>query len=158
MQPNYRAESRQSRSRPTHGVRIDLGGPTIVMVTVCTKRRDPWLASPEVHDALRTIWQQADAWSVGCYMIMPDHVHLFSSPSDLNISLRAWVSHWKRKFSCLHLEGTGPWQRDYWDTRLRASEKYHDKWEYVTQNPVRKGLVDSSSDWPFQGILNVLRW
>jgi hypothetical protein len=40
----------------------------------------------------------------------------------------------------------------------KRSENYHEKWEYVRQNPVRKGFVPSPDDWPYQGILNELRW
>ena len=50
------------------------------------------------------------------------------------------------------------WQVGKWDTRLRRSESYHDKWEYVRHNPVRKGLVTRAEDWPYQGMLNELRW
>ena len=90
--------------------------------------------------------------------MMPDHLHLFCSPHRPEFSLRQWVSHWKRKLSCLGLAEAGAWQRDYWDTRLRQSDNYHDKWEYVRLNPVRKGLVEQAGDWPYKGILNELRW
>ena len=45
-----------------------------------------------------------------------------------------------------------------WDTRLRRSESYQEKWQYVRENPVRKGLVENADDWPYQGMLNVLPW
>ncbi len=147
-----------TRRHPAHGVHISSDSPTIVFLTVCTKTRKPWLACPEVQTALVDVWKVADAWSVGYYMLMPDHLHLFCSPRNLEFSLKQWVSHWKRKFSCLHLPEAGAWQRDYWDTRLRRGETYHDKWEYVQQNPVRKGLTKQSQDWPYQGVLNELRW
>lgn len=50
------------------------------------------------------------------------------------------------------------WQRQCWDTQLRTGESYDAKWDYVRNNPVRKGLVASPDDWPFQGELNVLSW
>ena len=50
------------------------------------------------------------------------------------------------------------WQSDCWDTQMRGGEHYHEKWEYVRQNPVRKGVVARAEDWPWQGELNVLRW
>ena len=45
-----------------------------------------------------------------------------------------------------------------WDTRLRRSENYQQKWQYVRENPVRKRFVEDASHWPYQGMLNVLRW
>ncbi len=146
------------RRRPAHGVDISLSEPTIVFVTVCTQDRAPWLASESVRRALLAVWDQADAWAVGAYVLMPDHVHFFCAPRKLDIALSAWVRHWKRAFSLLRVEGAGDWQRDYWDTRLRHHESYSEKWAYVQQNPVRAGLVTRLEDWPFLGVVNELRW
>ena len=49
-------------------------------------------------------------------------------------------------------------QRDCWDTQLRRGENYHEKWEYVRNNPVRRGLVANADEWPFGGVLNDLLW
>ncbi len=50
------------------------------------------------------------------------------------------------------------WQRDCWDRQLRTGESYAQKWEYVRNNPVRKGLIANADGWPYQGELNVLEW
>ena len=65
------------RRHPAKGVFIFRGQPTIVFLTVCTQNRTPCLANTRVHDALVASWDDADAWLVGCYLIMPDHIHLF---------------------------------------------------------------------------------
>lgn len=49
-------------------------------------------------------------------------------------------------------------QRDCWDRQLRNGESYSNKWQYVRNNPVRKGLVADADGWPFQGEMNVLHW
>ena len=49
-------------------------------------------------------------------------------------------------------------QRDCWDRQLRTGESYAQKWEYVRNNPVRKGLVAHADEWPYQGQVNVLDW
>ncbi len=49
-------------------------------------------------------------------------------------------------------------QRDCWDWQLRTGESYVQKWEYVRNNPVRKGLVAHADDWPYQGQMNGLEW
>lgn len=146
------------RKHPAHGVFISINQPTIVFLTVCTKDRQPWLAQQHVHHALVQVWRDANAWLVGRYVLMPDHLHLFCAPNNLSISLNAWVAYWKRQFSCLHLSGVGGWQRDCWDTRLRRSKSYSEKWEYVRQNPVRAGLCANPDEWPYQGELHVLEW
>jgi REP element-mobilizing transposase RayT len=73
-----------------------------VLITVCTKNRQPWLAAPEVHEILISIWKEATAWLVGRYVIMPDHIHLFASPRDETVSLESWVRYWKSQFSKRH--------------------------------------------------------
>ncbi len=146
------------RKHPARGVHISFGDPTIVFLTVCTKDRSPWLVNKTVQDALIGLWNKGDAWLVGEYILMPDHLHLFCAPRDLAFTLQQWVKWWKRQFSCLHLPNTGAWQRDYWDTRLRRGENYAQKWHYIRNNPMRKGLAKSADDWPYQGRLNVLPW
>jgi hypothetical protein len=48
------------------------------------------------------------------------------------------------------------WQRDFWDTQLRSSDSYEQKWEYVRYNPVRHKLCLMAADWPFQGEIHQL--
>lgn len=51
-----------------------------------------------------------------------------------------------------HLKLNPPvWQENFFDHLLRSQESYAQKWDYVCQNPVRKGLVRSTEDWPWQG-------
>lgn len=146
------------RRSPAEGVHIDSGQPTIVFLTVCAKDREPWLANSSVQRALEQVWLAADAWLVGYYLLMPDHLHLFCAPRQADVLLSTWMGYWKREFSCLHLPGTGRWQRKGWDTRLRRSESYAEKWAYVSENPVRRGLVERVDDWPYRGMLNRLAW
>ena len=89
---------------------------------------------------------------------MPDHIHLFVAPGDMRVSLDDWLRYWKRQFSRQHQNSEHHWQTDYWDTRLRRSENYAEKWDYVRHNPVRQGLVEHSDDWPYQGEIHVLSW
>lgn len=146
------------RKTPEQNVLISLSHPNIVFLTVCTKDRKPWLARTQVQHALENIWKNATAWITGRYVLMPDHLHLFCAPVDLEIPLDAWVSYWKSQFSRLHLADTGAWQRSSWHHRLRVSESYSEKWDYVRANPMRAGLVESSDAWPYQGEISELRW
>jgi REP element-mobilizing transposase RayT len=89
---------------------------------------------------------------------MPDHIHLFAAPGIPELELRAWIRYWKSQFSKRHGNRAHRWQTDGWDTRLRRSDSYDEKWEYVSNNPVRHSLVANADDWPFQGVLFDLRW
>jgi hypothetical protein len=43
-----------------------------------------------------------------------------------------------------------------YDHILRNKKSYEEKWAYVRENPVRKGLVKTAAEWPWQGELNIL--
>jgi putative transposase len=133
----------------------------IVFVTVCTDHRKPILARDDIHRLLLESWRAADAWLVGRYVVMPDHIHLFCAPNTVEpVPLEKWVRFWKS-----HASRHWPrpveqpvWQKSFWDTQLRRGEGYASKWEYVRHNPVRHGLVSRPEDWLYQGELNVLEW
>ena len=156
-------EQAESRRRyPARRSLHDLGHRSnIVFVTVCTKDRKPILATPEVHDLLRSCWSEADGWLVGRYVILPDHLHLFCAPAQReNISVKKWVTFWKflatRRWP--DVEQKPIWQRDLWDRQLRQGDSYEAKWDYVRANPVRHGLVGDVAAWPYQGEMHVLPW
>ena len=187
----------------------------MLYVTVVTANRMPMLAFKAVADCILTAWRAANAWLVGRYVIMPDHVHFFCAPASYPPpDFRRWMKRWKSlatlairrlwaaqaggsqlvateaagagagAINCAPpVEGTRDvprmaqaggsqlvateaanvrnpplWQRDCWDRQLRTGESYAQKWEYVRNNPVRKGLVANADDWLYQGELNVLDW
>jgi len=133
----------------------------ILFVTVCTKQRKQVLANDATHQLLCAAWATQLSWLVGRYVIMPDHVHFFCAPADLDTAaLKPWMRFWKSHVAKNWNDPTQLpiWQRDFWDTQLRKGENYDEKWQYVLENPVRAGLVKHSEDWPYQGELNVLEW
>lgn len=146
------------RKHPQHGVLYIEGQPTIVFDTVCTKDRQPWLASHGIHQLLCEVWNDASAWLVGRYVVMPDHVHLFAAWTGQEIDFKNWVKYWKSQFTKRHKVSGHRWQTDDWDTRMRTAIQYEEKWDYVRFNAVRHKLVERPEDWPFQGILNDVRW
>lgn len=152
------SEGHVSRSYPVHGVRRTSDGPTIVFLTVCSKYRNPWIADDAVHVTLRKVWTDATAWLVGDYVLMPDHIHLFATPSAMDIPLDNWVRYWKSQFTRADGNPNHLWQRNHWDTRIRSSESYVEKREYVLNNPVRKGLVENPGDWVFKGRICRCDW
>ena len=145
-------------NKPAHGVLINPDRPTIVFLTVCTEGRGIWLTDEAIHQRLRDGWDRAQAWLVGRYVLMPDHLHLFAAPGTSEIPLDNWVRYWKSQFSKALGDSSRRWQTDHWDTRLRSEESYEEKWWYVRNNPVRAGLVAQAEEWPFQGELNQLEW
>lgn len=147
------------RHRPAHLPPCERGNQTILLfVTLCTKDRRPVLANAAMRDRLLHWWGAADRWRVGRYVIMPDHIHLFCAPGTIPPPpLRSWMAYWKNGVS-RDTSREPLWQRDFWDTQLRAGESYASKWEYVIRNSVRHGLVTSEADWPYQGEVHRLEW
>jgi hypothetical protein len=72
----------QDRKHPPHLPTLETATPTL-LITVCTKYRRKILANPTTHALLREAWQTYNDFSVGRYVILPDHIHLFVGDSDL---------------------------------------------------------------------------
>ena len=87
--------------------------------------------------------------ALGRYVIMPDHVHLFVR-GGRDFTLSSWIGGVKRAIS-VTLKTPQLWQSGFFDHILRSDESYAEKWNYVHENPVRAGLVKSTSDWPYKG-------
>ena len=148
----------RTRKHPAHGVLFVDGQPTIIFDTICSKGRARWLANDAVHQLLRDVWQEADAWWLGRYVIMPDHIHFFAAATESAISYDNWVKYWKSQFTKRHKAPEHRWLTDHWDVRVRNETAYEEKWDYVLQNPVRAGLVTKPDDWPWQGVIHELPW
>ena len=192
------------RQNPAPGVHIQLGQSNIVLLTINTEKREPWLANTRAHQLLHQTWSEATAWLVGDYLLMPDHLHLFCAPRDLHFTMETWISYWKREFALKlrrlarmpsppiegqrlaetlapptkdsrlagtlappiegqQLAGTlappkWKFQPRGWHHRLRDGENYSEKWMYLQENPIRKGLVQRIEDWPFKGRVFDLTW
>ena len=171
------------RQNPSPGVHIQFGQSNIVLLTINTEKREPWLANTKAHQLLHQTWTEATAWLVGDYLLMPDHLHLFCAPRDLHFTIETWISYWKREFALKQtvlisslappeegqrLAGTlapptpappgWKFQSRGWHHRLRDGENYSEKWIYVQENPVRRGLVKRIEDWPFKGRVFDLIW
>jgi putative transposase len=145
------------RKNPAPGVHVYDHNPTIVFLTVCAAKREKGLTKSNVHNALVKSWTTADDWLVGHYVIMPDHIHMFCGPHNRDRSIEQWLTYWKREFrrTC---ETAPRLQTRGFHHRLRREESYAQKLEYVLNNPVRAGLVNTSAEWKFQGMLGTLPW
>jgi REP-associated tyrosine transposase len=135
----------------------------IYFVTTCTFGRRAILATNQIAALLSDEWRAAHdrhGWAIGCYVIMPDHVHFFCraelDAKSLPIFMQKW-KQWSSKRMARELKVAGSvWQEEFFDHVLRSSESYSQKWDYVKENPVRAGLVKKSDDWPFQGEIESL--
>ena len=77
-----------NRKSPAKGVRIETDKPR---VTVCSKNRVEWMAQEPVKRILHSVWlNEATAWLVGDYLLMPDHAHFFCGLRDSRFAVERW--------------------------------------------------------------------
>ncbi|MDP2990311.1 MAG: hypothetical protein Q8O57_07080 [Kiritimatiellota bacterium] len=90
-------------------------------------------------------YEQIGRWYMWLMMIMPDHLHFiatFDLQRGVRPIMRAWKSYQAAKLGI-------NWQSDFFEHRLRNDKEYEEKAHYVRMNPVRKGLVQTTEEWPF---------
>lgn len=87
---------------------------------------------------------KAGKWFISLMLGMPDHLHMVvhGPPGGRPLPLvigdfkRYLTSHFGIRF-----------QRDFFDTRIRDEAHFAEKFRYICNNPVRKGLCATACDW-----------
>jgi REP element-mobilizing transposase RayT len=134
----------------------------VYFVTTCVAERRALLANETIHAIFQDEWHGLAArhgWAIGRYVIMPDHVHFFATPSPatpctLSIVVGKW-KEWTAKRVLSELGARPPlWQAEFFDHVLRSNESKSEKWIYVRENPVRAALVTKAEDWPYAGSID----
>jgi putative transposase len=91
-------------------------------------------------------------WSA---VVMPDHVHVLLTP------LEAEPGRWWSVSSILHslksytanqvnarLQRTGVvWMQESFDRIVRDEGEFIEKWQYIRNNPVKRGLCERAEEW-----------
>jgi len=94
----------------------------------------------------------ARRFQVHDFVIMPDHVHLLITV-DESMAVEKALQYIKGGFSYRLKNEFGylgeVWQRGFSDVRIEDRESFLRHREYIAQNPVRKGLVNSPEEFPF---------
>lgn len=117
-------------------------------VTVCaeSRRGSPLLpAAGAILESVR-IRNERGIWFAKAAVVMPDHVHLLVTV-PANAKLATAIGNWKRYLA--RANGVR-WQANFFDHRIRSAEEESEKFEYVRQNPVRRGLVATPEAWPWR--------
>jgi len=118
------------------------------LTLVCQPRQVNHLAQPDKAHALigsLVRYERDGFWYAHLALLMPDHLHgLFSFPPSRKPMVQV-VRDWKR---WTNRQLGIPWQRDFFEHRLRPGESGREKARYILENPVRAGLVESAERWP----------
>ena len=138
------------RSRLPHEVPnwIDATQEAFFITLNCKVRSRNQLATQEIWQAiLETIEfrEQRGEWKWLLIVAMPDHLHgIVTFPQ--RFFLEKSMAAWKRWLATRH---SIVWQDGFFDHRLRSLESAVEKANYIRLNPVRAGLVEHASDWPY---------
>jgi putative transposase len=136
---------------------------TLHFVTTVTAIRGNWFASDEVCRGV--LWEfeksrvRHDLQCLG-YVLMPDHMHavLLQSEEDLQISamLRDFKAATALRCRPELFHGRSLWRRRYDDVPLPGINALFRRLEYMHNNPVRRGFVESAAEWPWSSVHDFL--
>jgi REP element-mobilizing transposase RayT len=112
-----------------------------------------WLRQRPVAEAFVEVLMEgrdSGCYELGSWVVMPNHVHMVLYPIA---ALSRIVSGMKAKSAraanqVLNRRGAF-WSRDYFDRWVRNSDEEQRIIRYIEDNPVRAGLCNSASDWPY---------
>ena len=91
---------------------------------------------------------------LGAFVIMPDHFHMVASLGQINLQniMRQIGSFAARRINEIWGKSGRIWQTGYCDRGIRKSEDIKEIFDYVHNNPVRRGFVTEPEDWPFSSL------
>jgi len=135
--------------------------------TVITHKRQKLLVCDEVRHALRTAIETTRIqfpFQIIAWVLLPDHLHcIWTLPEGDADYAKRWGMI-KRHVSqhCRHLINDEQantsrlkrmefcfWQRRYWEHQIRDEADLAKHIDYIHGNPLKHGLADQVSDWPF---------
>jgi len=128
-----------------------------LFITFRKNTRDPF--SPEARDAIlkHCLFDNGKRYELHAAVIMPEHVHLLLTPlrdeqgwpyglPSILKALKGASARTVNKLTGSH----GPvWQEESFDHVPRKQEKWEQIVDYISQNPVRRGLVESPTAYPW---------
>jgi len=121
-------------------------------------KRDEILSPEERTIILKSLlhWDNVK-WTVYATVIMPNHVHLIAQPStapdggSINLSeiIRSVKTFSARTINNMRgTQGTF-WQDERYDRIIRDEAELLEKWQYLRNNPVARGLAPSPETYPW---------
>ncbi len=112
-----------------------------------------YLRQPEIANMIvEAIHYNADSleqYTLHAFVVMPNHVHFLITPKSalpkIMKSLKGITA--RRANAMLSLTGARFWQEESYDHLVRDDKEFEKIRRYVEENPVRAGLVRTSSEY-----------
>ena len=107
-------------------------------------------------EILRSTAEQ-QSFLVWAYCFMPDHVHLLIEGKNSDADMKKFVALFKQKTAYWFkgIYGLKLWEANYYEHVLRNDETTNAVARYIMQNPVRSGMVEDCSSYPYSGSFEV---
>ncbi len=150
-------ESRYSKRNLPHFER-----PWAKYAVTFSTRQGMALTAEERDIVLNAVLHQRGRFTLYAACVMPDHMHLLIEPAvkeqdtagaaiffsltEILHSLKSFTAHEINK-----LRGkTGPvWEKESFDRLIRSEQDLHEKFQYITRNPWKSGVVGANEDYPW---------
>ena len=156
--PHHRLQRKRLRLR-----NFDYSNPNYVyFLTVCARHLTMPFYNPDLADQIMASLlyiREKKGIVLFCYCLMPDHLRIVVSPSTKSGSVSKIMQGFKSFTTRVSwergIEGK-LWQKSFYDHIARKDEDLKAICDYILFNPVRKGLVENSSEWKYSGLLDPL--
>ena len=128
--------------------------PGTYFVTFITwQRRRSFVVEAYAKLFLKTLYcyRRQEQFQLHAFALMPEHVHLLITPSP-DVTLERILQLVKGGYShAFGLEfGRGEvWQRGFTDHRIRDDDDFARHRDYIHQNPVKRGMVESANQYRY---------
>jgi putative DNA methylase len=115
-----------------------------------------WLKDPSIASIVTKAFRHFDEqrYHLHTWTIMPNHVHILFRPFELhNLTsiIHSWKSYTAQQANSL-LGRTGRfWEPEYFDRIIRGPRHFEFTARYILMNPVKAGLCEEISQWPWSG-------
>jgi len=155
MGPNI-AQLNGAMGRPKRLEGFSYVGRYRYFLTTCTLDRQRAFEAQAV--ATSTIDQflttaRFEQFAVPAYCLMPDHLHMLVEGRADEADFQRFVKLAKQRSGAAYALKSKRrlWQKSYYERVLREHEDSKDVARYIVANPVRAGLVQSATEYPYLG-------
>lgn len=120
---------------------------TYFITTATHNRRRLFQVESNATLLLETIDHYRASYLLHAYVVMPDHLHLLLTPTD--ITLERAMQLIKGGFSHRIASKLPVWQRSFTDHRIRDDADYNTRLDYIHRNPVEARLSETPETYAF---------
>lgn len=121
---------------------------TYFVTSVTAQRRRLFQVSANAELLQRTLLDDRNQgrFQLHAYVVMPDHLHAIITPAP-EVSLEKAMQFIKGGFSFRLKSKLDVWMRSFNQTQILSEEKYTATVQYIEQNPVRRGLAKTATEY-----------